>query len=66
LYTSGRDSVTIVTRPLRVTLENFKSMFAPILIFCGEEYWPYISVRPPSDTIQIRKRGARAKRYPLA
>src|SRR5258707_56537 len=29
LYTSGRDSVTIVTGPLRVTLENFKSMFSP-------------------------------------
>ena len=40
LYTSGRDSVTIVIGPLRVTLENFRSMFAPVSIFCGEEYWP--------------------------
>ena len=31
LYTSGRDSVTIVIGPLRVTAENFKSMFAPVL-----------------------------------
>ncbi len=30
LYTSGRDSVTIVIGPLRVTLENFRSMFAPV------------------------------------
>jgi len=40
LYTSGRDSVMIVTGPLRVTLENFRSMFAPVLIFCVEEYCP--------------------------
>jgi hypothetical protein len=39
LYTSGRDSVTIVIGPLRVTLENFRSMLAPISIFGGEEYW---------------------------
>src|SRR5205814_9149836 len=30
LYTSGRDSVTIVIGPLRVSLENFRSMFAPV------------------------------------
>src|ERR1700720_2378085 len=37
LYTSGRNSVTIVTGPLRVTLENFKSMFAPVdfFLWCG-------------------------------
>jgi hypothetical protein len=39
LYTSGRDSVTIVIGPLRVTSENFRSMFAPVSIFCGAEYW---------------------------
>jgi hypothetical protein len=31
LYTSGRDSVTIVIGPLRVTLENFSSMVASLL-----------------------------------
>src|SRR5260370_23544104 len=35
LYTSGRDSVTIVIGPLRVTLENFRSMFAPVDFFLG-------------------------------
>jgi hypothetical protein len=29
LYTSGRDSVTIVIGPLRSTVENFSSMVAP-------------------------------------
>jgi hypothetical protein len=38
LYTSGRDSVMIVVGPLRVTLENFRSMLAPVWIFCEEEY----------------------------
>src|SRR5260221_8144267 len=47
LYTSGRDSVTIVIGPLRVTFENFKSMFAPVLFFRSEEFvapilaWPH-------------------------
>jgi hypothetical protein len=60
LYTSGRDSVMIVIGPLRVTLENFRSMFAPILFFCGEEYCADTSA-PPSDAIQLRKRAARAQ-----
>src|SRR5436190_3704013 len=33
LYTSGRDSVTVVTGPLRVTTENFNSMFSPRGVF---------------------------------
>jgi len=40
----GRDSVTTVIGPLRVTLENFKSMFAPFL-FCGEEFVAWILAR---------------------
>src|ERR1700716_543992 len=41
LYTSGRDSVTMVIGPLRVTLENFKSMSAPVDFFlqCGMLAW---------------------------
>src|ERR1700761_3882930 len=35
LYTSGRDRVTIVTGPLRVTLENFSSIVPPRNLFCG-------------------------------
>jgi hypothetical protein len=36
-------------------------MFAPVSIFCGEEYDRDTTVRPPSDTIQLRKAPARAK-----
>jgi hypothetical protein len=41
-------------------------MFAPVSIFCGEEYSPHTSARPPSGTIQLRKGPARAKRYSIA
>jgi hypothetical protein len=27
-----------VIGPLRVTLENFRSMVAPVMFFCGAEY----------------------------
>jgi len=36
----GRDSVTIVIGPLRVSLGEFKSMFGSRCFFCGEESWP--------------------------
>src|SRR5882757_70862 len=36
LNTSGRDRVIMVIGPLRVTSENFRSMFAPA-VFCDEE-----------------------------
>jgi hypothetical protein len=54
----------IVIGPLRVTLENFNSMFAPVLVrwlFC-EELWPL-----PADWYsQLRKHAARAKPYSVA
>src|SRR5579871_2574717 len=51
LYTSGRDSVTIVIGPLRVTLENFRSMESS-LFFCGAECllsWPVKRCAKPSQ-----------------
>ena len=67
LYTSGRDSVTIVIGPLRVTLENFRSMFAPVDFFL----WRGIrgsntSLPAPSDATQLRKGPARHKPNSIA
>jgi hypothetical protein len=55
LYTSGRDSVTIVIAPLRVTLENFKSMFAPVIFSVARNIGCNTSLLSPFDAIQLRR-----------
>src|SRR5258708_17418184 len=45
LYTSGRDNVTIVIGPLRVTFENFRSMFAPVVFSAARNSRPAPPVR---------------------
>src|SRR6202022_626960 len=66
LYTSGRDSVTIVIGPLRVTWENFRSMFAPVDFFLRRGVRSLnTNVLPPSGTTQLRKGPAHHKLIPL-
>jgi hypothetical protein len=41
-------------------------MFAPVSIFCGEEYCRNHSAGAASDTIQLRNAPARAKVHSIA
>ncbi len=51
----------IVIGPLRVTLENFRSMFAPVRFSAARNIGRVIAPALASDTIELRKAPARAK-----
>jgi hypothetical protein len=51
----------MVIGPLRVTFENFKSMFAPVLFSVARNIGEDTSVLAPPNAIQLRKGPPRHK-----